>query len=72
MDDFTLYRLVQKIGFLRSLDAPELHASSDVREPISLHQSVITLYILLHLPCLESDEVVTSSTFGMFVSDRVL
>ena len=29
-----------EIGSLRSLDAPELRASSDVREPISLHQSV--------------------------------
>ena len=26
-----------EIGPLTSLDAPELHASSDVREPISLH-----------------------------------
>ena len=29
-----------EIGFLKSLDAPEFHASSDVREPISLHQAV--------------------------------
>ena len=29
-----------EIGLLRSVDAPELHASSDVREPISLHQAV--------------------------------
>ena len=29
-----------EIGSLRSLDAPELHAYSDVREPISLHQAV--------------------------------
>ena len=29
-----------EIGSLTSLDAPELHASSDVREPISLHQAV--------------------------------
>ena len=29
-----------EIGSLRSLDTPELHASSDVREPISLHQAV--------------------------------
>ena len=29
-----------KLGPLASLDAPELHASSDVREPISLHQAV--------------------------------
>ena len=28
-------------GLLWSLNAPELHASSDVREPISLHQSVV-------------------------------
>ena len=30
-----------EIGLLQSLGAPELHASSDVREPISLHQSVL-------------------------------
>ena len=30
-----------EIGHLTSLDAPELHASSDVREPISLHQTVL-------------------------------
>ena len=29
-----------EIGSLTSLDAPELHAFSDVREPISLHQAV--------------------------------
>ena len=29
-----------EIGSLASPDAPELHASSDVREPISLHQAV--------------------------------
>ena len=29
-----------EIGSLTSLDAPEFHASSDVREPISLHQAV--------------------------------
>ena len=29
-----------EIGSLTSLDAPELHASIDVREPISLHQAV--------------------------------
>ena len=29
-----------EIGSLTSLDAPELHSSSDVREPISLHQAV--------------------------------
>ena len=28
-----------EIGSLTSLDAPELHAASDVREPISLHQA---------------------------------
>ena len=31
-----------EIGSLTSLDAPELHASSDVREPISLHQAVVS------------------------------
>ena len=30
-----------EIGSLASLDAPEVHASSDVREPISLHQAVL-------------------------------
>ena len=29
-----------EIGPLRSQDAPELHASHDVGEPISLHQAV--------------------------------
>ena len=29
-----------EIGSLASLAAPEFHASSDVREPISLHQAV--------------------------------
>ena len=29
-----------EIGSPTSLDAPELHASNDVREPISLHQTV--------------------------------
>ena len=29
------------IGSLMSLDAPGLHASSNVREPISLHQAVL-------------------------------
>ena len=29
-----------EIGSLTSLDAPEFHASSNVREPISLHQAV--------------------------------
>ena len=29
-----------EIGSLTSLDAPELHASSDVREAILLHQAV--------------------------------
>ena len=29
-----------EIGSLRSLNAPELHASGDAREPISLHQAV--------------------------------
>ena len=29
-----------EIGYLRSTDAPELRASSDVREPNSLHQAV--------------------------------
>ena len=28
-----------EIGFLLSLNAPELHVSSDVREPISLHHN---------------------------------
>ena len=36
-----------EIGSLRSLDAPELHASSDVREPISQHQSVLAMHRLL-------------------------
>ena len=31
-----------EIGSLASLNAPDLHASSDVREPISLHQAVCT------------------------------
>ena len=30
-----------EIGSLMSLDVPELHASTDVREPISLHQAVV-------------------------------
>ena len=29
-----------EIGSLASLDAPEFHASSGVREPVSLHQAV--------------------------------
>ena len=41
-----------EIGSLRSLDdAPELHASSDVREPISLHQAVY-LHQTVALYCL--------------------
>ena len=32
-----------KTGFLMSLDPPELHASSDIKEPISLHQAVRVL-----------------------------
>ena len=35
-----VYSLVRRIGFLQSAYAPELHAYSDAREPISLHQSV--------------------------------
>ena len=35
-----------EIGSLTSLDAPELHASSDVREPISLHQAVCALFFM--------------------------
>ena len=31
-----------EIGSLWSLDASELHASSDIREPISLHQAVLS------------------------------
>ena len=31
-----------EIGSLASLDAPELHAYSDVKEPISLHHAVHT------------------------------
>ena len=38
---FQMYSLVcSEVGSLVSLDAPEFHASSDVREPISLHQDV--------------------------------
>ena len=37
-----------EIGSLWLLDAPELHASSDVREPISLHQAVHEDYMHLH------------------------
>ena len=33
-----------EIGSLTSLDAPELHASGDVNEPISLHQAVFATY----------------------------
>ena len=36
--------LCSEIGSLVSLDAPEFHASSDVREPISLHQGVYLQY----------------------------
>ena len=32
-----------EIGSLTSLDAPDLHVSCDVREPISLHQAVVTI-----------------------------
>ena len=35
-----------EIGPLRSLDAPELHASRDVREPISLHQAVHVMMMI--------------------------
>ena len=42
-----------EIGFLRSLNAPERRASSDVREPISLHQSVFDCGILCPLSMLE-------------------
>ena len=30
-----------EMGSLTSLDVPELHASGDIREPISLHQAVL-------------------------------
>ena len=33
-----------EFGSLKSLDVPELHASSDVREPISLHQAVVAFW----------------------------
>ena len=33
-----------KCGSLASLDAPELHASSDIREPIPFHQAVCLIY----------------------------
>ena len=35
-----------EIGSLMSLNAPELHASSDVREPISLHHAVLICFVL--------------------------
>ena len=40
------------MGFLTSLNAPELYASDGVREPISLHQAVfeVTPLILLRTP----------------------
>ena len=37
-----------EIGSLASLDAPECHASSDVREPISLHQAVCVCVCVCH------------------------
>ena len=44
--ELTQYSLgCSEIGSLTSLDAPELHASSNVREPISLHQAV---YVRIH------------------------
>ena len=36
-----------EIGFLVSLNAPELHTSSDAREPISQHQAVFESYVTL-------------------------
>ena len=32
-----------------SLDAPEFHTSSDVREPISLHQAVHAIMVYKHI-----------------------
>ena len=39
-----------EIGSLQSRDAPELHSSSDVREPISLHRAVC-VYVYHHQEC---------------------
>ena len=36
-----------EIGSLASLNAPEFHAFSDVREPISLHQAVHVLKLVM-------------------------
>ena len=38
-----------EIGSLWSLDAPEFHASSDVRGPISLHQAVGSQKLVLQM-----------------------
>ena len=43
-----------EIGSLMSLDAPEFHASSDVREPISLHQAVPDRQMTYQTYCVES------------------
>ena len=44
-----------EIGSLASLDAPEVHASSDAREPISLHQAVR----VVHNADLDQNEIMT-------------
>ena len=52
-----------EVGYLTSLHAPELHhsASSDVREPISLHQAVY--YMALHFTISLTQPRPTSTSF---------
>ena len=49
-----------EIGSLASPDAPEFHASSDVREPISLHQAVHTIAPDFWFLCKLSERWITS------------
>ena len=63
-----------EIGSLQSSDAPELHASSDVREPISLHQAVHTKTVMVSLSdllCQWSGSLSTTSS-AVIVDSRVL
>ena len=57
-----------EIGSLTSLNAPELHSSSDIREPISLHQAVLPTGYTLSTATFTLERYITQSTSNLVLS----